>query len=161
MFLIFFTNIVKLLKKLTDTNLTATLFLGWREYKVMFCRAPLEKPETFWRCHNLCSFKVALTEGVRSAHAGSIPGIAPSVSHQGFSPFNLQVASRWRARLCHNGQVTCPPRSESDDVRVPLCYIRGLGIVVGLFVYRVCECEVCVRVCGCVCLYPNRYYNRT
>jgi hypothetical protein len=60
MFLIFSTNIVKLLKNLTDTNLTATLFLGWREYKVMFGRAHWEKPELFWRSHNLCSFKSAL-----------------------------------------------------------------------------------------------------
>jgi len=40
----------------------------------------------------------------------------------------------------------CASYLESDDVRVSLSYIRYLDIVVGLFVYRVCEMCVCVGV---------------
>ena len=32
---------------------------------------------------------------------------------------------------------------KSGDLRVPLSCVRRLGIVVGLFVYRVCEVCVC------------------
>jgi hypothetical protein len=53
--------------------------------------------------------------------------------------------------MCHNDRVTCPPRSESSDLRVSLSCVRSIGIVVGLFVYRVCgqPMQFLTRVFSC------------
>jgi hypothetical protein len=49
-------------------------------------------------------------------------------------------------------QLVIPSHSELGDLRVLLSCVCDLGIVVGLFVYMVCVCEVYVCVVVCVCI---------
>jgi len=105
----------------------------------------LKKAQAQKQAHTQVARSVGLPAAEAAGHA--FARCSAHDFHRGFFPISLGASLadmlQWSSdvplsQICYNGQVTCPSRSESADLRVSFSCVCCLGIAVGLFVYRVC-----------------------